>query len=172
MRFFDDLSFILSIFIKSDEFAGATNHPIHIHGHHVHILKVSYPEVDEETGIIVKATPDIRCAGKDCKYPSWEKEEWAGGNVPDLNLRNPPLKDTVVVPRMGYVVLRFPLDNPGIWKIVKRDKILNVVRIIYYAEILSCFATFCKVLVAILWVYLSPLEEKLSVCINLYKKSK
>lgn len=54
----------------------------------------------------------------------------------------------------------------------KRDKILNVVRIIYYAEILSCFATFCKVLVAILWVYLSPLEEKLSVCINLYKKSK
>lgn len=114
MRFFYDLSFILIIFIKSDEFAGATNHPIHIHGHHVHILKVSYPEVDEETGIIVKATPDIRCAGKDCKYPSWEKEEWAGGNVPDLNLRNPPLKDTVVVPRMGYVVLRFPLDNPGI----------------------------------------------------------
>lgn len=53
----------------------------------------------------------------------------------------------------------------------KRDKILNVVRI-NYAEILSCFATFCKVLMAILWVYLSPLEEKLSVCINLYKKSK
>lgn len=103
------------VLVNNDEFAGATNHPIHIHGHHVHILKVSYPEVDEETGIIVKATPDIRCAGKDCKYPSWEKEEWAGGNVPDLNLRNPPLKDTVVVPRMGYVVLRFPLDNPGYW---------------------------------------------------------
>lgn len=103
------------VLVNNDEFAGATNHPIHIHGHHVHILKVSYPEVDEETGIIVKATPDIRCAGKDCKYPSWAKEEWAGGNIPDLNLRNPPLKDTVVVPRMGYVVLRFPLDNPGYW---------------------------------------------------------
>lgn len=103
------------VLVNNDEFAGATNHPIHIHGHHVHILKIAYPEVDEETGIIVKATPDIRCAGKDCKYPSWEKEEWAGGNVPDLNLRNPPLKDTVVVPRMGYVVLRFPLDNPGYW---------------------------------------------------------
>lgn len=103
------------VLVNKDEFAGATNHPIHIHGHHVHILKIAYPEVDEETGIIVKATPDIRCAGKDCKYPSWAKEEWAGGNVPDLNLRNPPLKDTVVVPRMGYVVLRFPLDNPGYW---------------------------------------------------------
>lgn len=103
------------VLVNNDEFAGATNHPIHIHGHHVHILKIAYPEVDEETGIIVEATPDIRCAGKDCKYPSWEKEEWAGGNVPDLNLRNPPLKDTVVVPRMGYVVLRFPLDNPGYW---------------------------------------------------------
>lgn len=103
------------VLVNNDEFAGATNHPIHIHGHHVHILKIAYPEVDEETGIIVKATPDIRCAGKDCKYPSWAKEEWAGGNVPDLNLRNPPLKDTVVVPRMGYVVLRFPLDNPGYW---------------------------------------------------------
>lgn len=103
------------VLVNKDEFAGATNHPIHIHGHHVHILKIAYPEVDEETGIIVKATPDIRCAGKDCKYPSWAKEEWAGGNIPDLNLRNPPLKDTVVVPRMGYVVLRFPLDNPGYW---------------------------------------------------------
>lgn len=103
------------VLVNNDEFAGATNHPIHIHGHHVHILKIAYPEVDEETGIIVEATPDIRCAGKDCKYPSWAKEEWAGGNVPDLNLRNPPLKDTVVVPRMGYVVLRFPLDNPGYW---------------------------------------------------------
>lgn len=102
------------ICIQSDEFVGATNHPIHIHGHHVHILKIGYPEVDENTGLIVKETPDIKCAGKDCKYPSWIKEEWAGGNVPDLNLRNPPLKDTVVVPRMGYVVLRFPLDNPGI----------------------------------------------------------
>ena len=96
-----------------DEFLGATNHPIHIHGHHVHILKVGYPEVDEKTGLIVGDTPDIECAGKDCKYPSWKKEGWAGGNVPDTNLRNPPLKDTVVVPRMGYVVLRFPLDNPG-----------------------------------------------------------
>jgi len=34
---------------------------------------------------------------------------------PDLNLASPLRKDTVSVPRRGYVVLRFRADNPGIW---------------------------------------------------------
>lgn len=39
---------------------------------------------------------------------------------PDLlggpyNLVDPPKKDTVYIPRMGYAVLRFRADNPGIW---------------------------------------------------------
>ncbi|KAG9961243.1 hypothetical protein KCU61_g5649, partial [Aureobasidium melanogenum] len=32
-----------------------------------------------------------------------------------LNLNDPPIRDTVYVPRRGYVVLRFRADNPGIW---------------------------------------------------------
>lgn len=32
-----------------------------------------------------------------------------------LNVIDPPLRDTVYVPRRGYVVLRFQADNPGIW---------------------------------------------------------
>ncbi|KAH0333647.1 hypothetical protein KCU81_g9777, partial [Aureobasidium melanogenum] len=32
-----------------------------------------------------------------------------------LNLSDPPMRDTVYVPRRGYVVLRFQADNPGIW---------------------------------------------------------
>ncbi|KAG5927906.1 hypothetical protein E4U42_001583 [Claviceps africana] len=32
-----------------------------------------------------------------------------------LNVKNPLLKDTVHIPAMGYVVLRFPLDNEGLW---------------------------------------------------------
>ncbi|KAG6108539.1 hypothetical protein E4U31_007672 [Claviceps sp. LM219 group G6] len=32
-----------------------------------------------------------------------------------LNVVNPLRKDTVHVPAMGYVVLRFPLDNEGLW---------------------------------------------------------
>ncbi|KAG9857101.1 hypothetical protein KCU98_g1186, partial [Aureobasidium melanogenum] len=32
-----------------------------------------------------------------------------------LNLIDPPLRDTVYVPRRGYVILRIRADNPGIW---------------------------------------------------------
>ncbi|XP_062578137.1 uncharacterized protein LOC134240038 [Saccostrea cucullata] len=103
------------VLVNTDSTNGGTNHPVHIHGHHFHILKIGYAEVDKETGLIVHESPDIRCAGKNCKYPSWSRDEWAGGKVPGLNLENPPLKDTVVVPRKGYVVLRFHLDNPGYW---------------------------------------------------------
>lgn len=113
------LLFILSIFIKLDEFVGVINYLIYIYGYYVYIFKVFYLEVDEEIGIIVKVMFDIRCVGKDCKYLSWVKEEWVGGNILDLNLWNLFLKDIVVVLRMGYVVFWFFLDNLGIWKIVK-----------------------------------------------------
>jgi FtsP/CotA-like multicopper oxidase with cupredoxin domain len=32
-----------------------------------------------------------------------------------MNTVNPVRKDTVYVPRMGYVVLRFPMANDGLW---------------------------------------------------------
>jgi FtsP/CotA-like multicopper oxidase with cupredoxin domain len=32
-----------------------------------------------------------------------------------FNTDNPLRKDTVYVPSMGYVVLRFPLNNDGLW---------------------------------------------------------
>lgn len=32
-----------------------------------------------------------------------------------LNTHNPLRKDTVYVPSMGYVVMRFPLRNDGLW---------------------------------------------------------
>lgn len=37
------------------------------------------------------------------------------GHKPELNLQNPVKKDTVSVPRRGYVVLRLKADNEGIW---------------------------------------------------------
>jgi laccase len=33
--------------------------------------------------------------------------------VPRYNLVNPPLKNTVVVPNLGWVAVRFVTDNPG-----------------------------------------------------------
>lgn len=98
----------------SDGLRGATDHPIHIHGHSFHVLKTVYPELDPTTGLVTNFSRDIECESETCQTPRWSNKEWAAGNLPDLNLRNPPLKDTVVVPRGGYVVLRFYLDNPGL----------------------------------------------------------
>lgn len=38
-----------------------------------------------------------------------------GSSAPDVNLDNPPVKDTVVVPATGYTVVRFETKNPGFW---------------------------------------------------------
>ncbi|CAN6283662.1 unnamed protein product [Urochloa humidicola] len=39
----------------------------------------------------------------------------AARDVARYNLVNPPLRNTVLVPRLGWVALRFVADNPGIW---------------------------------------------------------
>ncbi|XP_047321155.1 L-ascorbate oxidase-like [Impatiens glandulifera] len=36
-------------------------------------------------------------------------------NVKDLNLKNPPLRNTAVIYPYGWTVLRFVADNPGVW---------------------------------------------------------
>ena len=33
----------------------------------------------------------------------------------ERNLKNPPLKDTVIVPDAGFTLIRFLADNPGFW---------------------------------------------------------
>lgn len=45
-------------------------------------------------------------------YNPFEGSDPPGGGY---NLQNPVKKDTVLVPRRGYAVLRFKADNPGIW---------------------------------------------------------
>ena len=35
--------------------------------------------------------------------------------IPEIKLKNPPIKDTIVVPSGGYVVIRFKAKNPGLW---------------------------------------------------------
>jgi hypothetical protein len=46
---------------------------------------------------------------------SWRNSSWLNGNVPDMVQRGAVLKDTVIVPSGGYVVVRFPATTPGIW---------------------------------------------------------
>ena len=102
-----------------DSRRGATDHPIHMHGHSFHVLKIAFPDVNITTGLVTKFTQDIQCLDVECRYSLWANEDWANGNIPGLNLDNPPLKDTVVVPRGGYVVIRLYLQNPGMKLVLK-----------------------------------------------------
>ncbi|KAK0401246.1 hypothetical protein QR680_015666 [Steinernema hermaphroditum] len=49
-----------------------------------------------------------------CNTVTWTNHSWANGNV-DGFMKQPCLKDTVLVPSGGYVVLRFRAVNPGLW---------------------------------------------------------
>ncbi|XP_062618563.1 uncharacterized protein LOC134280151 [Saccostrea cucullata] len=91
------------------------HHPIHLHGHHFHILKIGYPVYDPETGNAIARNPDIRCLNQLCTEATWADPSWNTGNIPGLNLVDPPLKDTIIVPVNGYVIVRLRADNPGFW---------------------------------------------------------
>ncbi|TVY84216.1 Oxidoreductase ptaE [Lachnellula suecica] len=71
-------------------------HPFHLHGNDFYVLASHRSEHG---------------------WGSYSPYEISGSSSikPLLNLRNPIRKDTVSVPRRGYVVLRFRPNNPGIW---------------------------------------------------------
>lgn len=87
------------------------HHVMHIHGHSFRVVKIGYPIVDNVTGTIIDRSKDISCDWENdekCSHPYWI-------NQPDLNIDSPPLKDTFVVPAVGYTVVRFETNNPGYW---------------------------------------------------------
>lgn len=98
-------------------------HPVHLHGHSFELLKMGFPTSERISGNITTENEEIRCTsrrnyvngGDYCTSSTWSDPSWANGNAPGLNLVNPPLKDTVVIPRGGYVVIRIRANNPGLW---------------------------------------------------------
>ena len=91
-------------------FAYIGPHTIHLHGHRFAVLKMGFAEYNETTALFSDHNPDIVCPNRLCKSPRWN------GQPPvDLNLENPPIKDTVTLPPRGYVVIRFRSTNPGYW---------------------------------------------------------
>ena len=101
-------------------------HPIHVHGHTFHVLKVGYPEYDSTTGFIKKKNgdsvhnSDIKCGDSTCTNGCNKKRctqpGWSTTNGPTLSIdRYTIRKDTVMLPAGGYVVINFLSDNPGFW---------------------------------------------------------
>ena len=84
-------------------------HPFHLHGHSFAVVAMGYQNVDNITGLAVSPNPDVQCVDDLCLRTKW------AGQSPPFNLVNPPIKDTVLLPAHGYVVLRFKTTNPGVW---------------------------------------------------------
>lgn len=94
-----------------------TYHPLHIHGHHFYVVSVKYPDYFQN-GTFMRNNKDIDCRKKDhsfCNAVGWSNKSYYNGNIPNPNLINPVLKDTVVVPCGGYTTIRFFSDNIGYW---------------------------------------------------------
>jgi FtsP/CotA-like multicopper oxidase with cupredoxin domain len=97
------------------------SHPIHMHGHSFYVLKTGFAKHNQTTGQFLSQTEDITCNGSlpkeqnNCNDVYWTNSTWMNGNVPDLELQNPPRKDTISIPNGGYVVIRIKADNPGLW---------------------------------------------------------
>ena len=85
------------------------HHSVHLHGYNFAVLASGYPPSNIATGAWTEHNENILCDNSNCFNPGWN------GTQPLLNLDNPPIKDTVVIPARGYVIIRFRSDNPGFW---------------------------------------------------------
>lgn len=58
-----------------------------------------------------------------------------------MNVKDPPLKDTVVIPYKGYVVLRLKTENPGIFPTLE-PYLFCYLRIFHMKIILKMLVTY------------------------------
>ncbi|KAJ8307393.1 hypothetical protein KUTeg_015477 [Tegillarca granosa] len=105
--------------VFSNHGAGSlTHHPLHLHGYSFYVLKMGLATYNETTGMIMGDNEDILCPGGSnsfCNNPTWSNSSWTDGEIPGLKLKSPPRKDTIIIPKGGYVIFRFIADNPGVW---------------------------------------------------------
>ena len=90
-------------------------HPIHLHGHNFFVIHIEHGHY--ENGVLQSRSEHIDCESR-CLDPKWNR------TVPDFSkymtkngklINTTILKDTVIVPAGGYVVVAVELNNPGYW---------------------------------------------------------
>ncbi|XP_033119509.1 laccase-1-like [Anneissia japonica] len=87
-----------------------SHHPFHLHGYSFAVVKMGFPSYNKTSGQMESPNDDVDCLTRDCC-----QTHWSNGTTPKLNLRNPPMKNTLVIPSGGYAVIRFRTTNPGWW---------------------------------------------------------
>ena len=104
-------------------------HPVHLHGHTFHVVRIGYPSYYDNNNAINKHNSDIVCDDptitdynedgmRQCQKTRSKctSPEWRDNTPPPLSINaTTPRKDTVIVPAGGYIVINFISDNPGIW---------------------------------------------------------
>jgi len=88
-------------------------HVFHMHGHQLAVLAEEFPTYSSSTGQIVMPNANISC-GSDvlCAHPQWSTSR------PYFEyIQRPVLKNAIVIPIGGYVVLQFKTNNPGYWMV-------------------------------------------------------
>ena len=99
----------------------ADTHPIHMHGHAYHIIHIGYGIYNDTTGRVIGPSNDLTCnrVGGACVTPRWTNGTAPAGLYDRINngrvLSSAIMKDTVMVPGYGYVVVAIQADNPGYW---------------------------------------------------------
>ncbi|ELU15956.1 hypothetical protein CAPTEDRAFT_193609 [Capitella teleta] len=107
------VQFVLATTVNNP--AGVLNgnaHGIHMHGHQVQVVRIGWPTYDDQ-GFYNGLTPDIMY-DHHTGHIRWTNMSWSDGALDVLD-NSAPLKDTMVIPVGGYVVVRFLADNPGYW---------------------------------------------------------
>ena len=90
-------------------------HPIHLHGHHFHVVAAGYGLYNETTGESIRPTEDIEC-GEGSTVGRCINPTWTNGTEPEITLDEYTIrKDTVIMPGLGYIVVHFRSTNPGWW---------------------------------------------------------
>jgi laccase len=74
---------VVDIVFQNAAVMDTDNHPMHLHGHDMFVLAQGHDNYD------------------------------AARDEASYNLVDPPLKNTVLVPRLGWAAVRFVADNPG-----------------------------------------------------------
>ena len=118
---YPSVNFVLSAVGNLSERLNDFSHPIHLHGHHFRVVAVRHGTYNYSK--LAVNNQDVTCCnGDDCSMANRCPDPgWRNGNPPPFMRRprkvrrNAILKDTVIVPAGGYVVIAFEADNPGYW---------------------------------------------------------
>ena len=104
------IRFIISSVGNEVSVGSAFAHPMHLHGHHFHVVEIGYGSYYPNNGSLKGRSSEVSCDDALCSSPAWSTSRQTFP-MNETTVR----KDTIIVPAGGYVVLHFLSNNPGFW---------------------------------------------------------